>query len=290
MSELAATSAAISAASSPYLTLKHANAMFSATPEALTPEQRQQVSAVVARQHEIERRILSSPQAAHVVVDAAAIEHNLSEIAARFTTEAEFILDLARHGLSQQTLREDVERELRVEAVLDFISARIAPVSNLETEVFYYQHFERFQTPERRSLRHILVTINEDLKSNGREEALKRIESIHALLLKAPDRFAEQALRHSECPTAMQGGLLGQVPRGQLFPSLDAAAFEMRPASLSGVLESPMGFHILRCENIQPAGSLPLTQVRDKIREQMRQVRRQNKQRAWVKSLLQRAS
>ncbi|MDP5241343.1 nitrogen fixation protein NifM [Uliginosibacterium sp. 31-16] len=288
MSELAAPAAAISAAASPYLTLKHANALFSTTPEALTPEQRQQVSTVVARQREIERRILNSPQAAHVVVNDEAIARSLGEIAARFTSEAEFVLDLARHGLSEQALREDVERDLRVEAVLEMVSARVAPVSNLETELFYQLHYPRFQTPERRSLRHILITINDDTKDNARAAAHARIEQIHALLLKSPDRFAEQALRHSECPTAMQGGLLGQVPRGELFPSLDEAAFQMRPASISGVLESPMGFHILRCDNVQPAGTVPLTAVRDKIRAQMLKTRRENKQRAWVKTLLAR--
>lgn len=288
MSDIATPTAALSAATSPYLTLKHAHALFSTAPEALSLEQKQQVSVVVARQREIERRILNSPQAAHVVVNQEAITRSVAEISARFTTEAEFICDLARYGLTQQALRDDVERDLRVEAVLETVSARIPPVSNMETEIFYRLHHARFQTPERRTMRHILVTINEDLKENGREEALARIEQIHALLSKFPDRFAEQALRHSECPTAMQGGLLGQVQQGQLFPALDAAAFRMHPASISGVLESPIGFHILRCENIQPAGSVPLASVRDRIREQMLKTRRENKQRAWVKSLLAR--
>jgi nitrogen fixation protein NifM len=280
MSELATS------AVSPYLTLKHAHALFAAPPETLTPEQQQQVSVVVARQREIERRILGSAQAAHVVVNQDAVTHSLAEISGRFTSEAEFVLDLARHGLSEKALREDVERDLRVEAVLEMVSARVPPVSNLETEIFYNVHFARFQTLERRSLRHILVTINEDMPGNRRSEAFARIEQIHAVLLKSPDRFAEQALRHSECPTAMQGGLLGQMPRGELFPALDEAAFAMRPASLSGVLESPIGFHILRCENIQPAGCVPLSQVRDKIRAQMLKTRRENKQRAWIREVM----
>ena len=288
MSDIATPTAVLSAATSPYLTLKHAHALFSVTPEALSLEQKQQVSVVVARQREIERRILSSPQAAHVVVNQDAVTRSVAEIAARFTTEAEFVCDLARNGLTQQALREDVERDLRVEAVLEAVSAKVPPVSNLETEIFYYVHYTRFQTPERRTMRHILVTINEDLKENGREEAHARIEQIHALLSKFPDRFAEQALRHSECPTAMQGGLLGQVQQDQLFPELDKVAFQMHPASISEVLESPLGFHILRCENIQPAGCIALSSVRDRIREQMLKTRRENKQRTWVKSLLAR--
>lgn len=285
MSELATPVAAIAAAGSPYLILKHAQAMFKTTPERLAAEQRSKLERVVSHQHKIEARILGSRQAAHVVISREAIEQKLTEIGSRFTSEAEFVLDLARHGLSLALMRTEIERELRIDGVLEMVSAKVAPVSNMEVELFYHLHFERFHTPERRTLRHILLTINEDNADNKREQASRRIHEIRELLGRAPDRFAEQALRHSECPTAMQGGMLGQVPRGQLFPALEAVAFDMRPGSLSAVVESPMGFHILRCENVQPEGRIPLTSVRDRIREQILETRRQNRQRAWIKQV-----
>lgn len=288
MSELAISAAAVAATASPYLTIKHAQALFDTSPELLTPEQRQKVNVVVTRQRDIERRILASRQAAQVVVREEAIDHCVGEISARFESGAEFICDMARNGLSLQMLREDIERDLRVEAVLEAVSAHVPPVSNVETELFYHLHYERFLQQEKRTLRHILITINEEMNGNHRQQAHTRIEAIHAMLLKSPDRFAEQALRHSECPTAMQGGLLGQVPRGQLYPELDSAAFTMRPGSISDILESPMGFHILRCENVQPAGAVPLGAVRNRIREQMLKSRRENRQRAWVRGLMER--
>lgn len=277
MSELAPTAAAI--ASSQYLYIKQAQALFSTSPERLTSEQRARVERVVTEQRRIETRILGSRQATHVVVTADAIERSVAEIAGRFASEAEFVLDLARHGMSLQDLHDEIEREQRVEAVLEMVSAKVVPVSNLEVKLFYRLHFERFRTQERRTLRHILVTINEGIGDNSRAEAQARLESIRELLERFPDRFAEQALRHSECPTAMQGGLLGQVQRGQLFPALEAAAFAMRPGELSNLLESPLGIHLVRCENIQPTGIVPLATVRDRIREQMLAARRQNKQR-----------
>lgn len=284
MSDIAHPATQTSSNSS-YLTIKHAQALFSATPEALTPEQRQKVSQVVARQCEIERRILASRQASHVIVGEEAVSRGLAEISARFDSEAEFHADLARQGMDLEQLRAELERELRVEAVLETISSRVAPVSEQEIEIFYRLHAKRFFTPERRTLSHILLTFSDDKDRAG---ALERITRIHEVLSRSPERFAEQALRYSECPTAMQGGLLGQIQREQLYPELDAEAFKMRPASLSGILESPMGFHVLRCENIQPEGFVPLSVVRAKIREQMLQARRENRQRSWVRSLLTR--
>ncbi|WP_223871588.1 nitrogen fixation protein NifM [Candidatus Dactylopiibacterium carminicum] len=183
-------------------------------------------------------------------------------------------------------LREELAREQRVEAVLDAVGSRVPAVSARDVEIFYLLHRERFQSPELRTLRHILITINEDLSSNTREAAFRRITQIHALLQRHPERFAEQALQHSECPTSMQGGLLGQLPAGKLFPSLDVVAATLRSGELSGPVESPMGFHLLRCENRRPASMLPLASVRTRIAEQILAVRSENARRRWIRSLL----
>ncbi|WP_018607815.1 nitrogen fixation protein NifM [Uliginosibacterium gangwonense] len=270
---------------SPYLVLKFASAMFKAVPAALDAMQMQQVLAAAARAEELERRILSSREAAGVVVGEEALQRGLAEIRTRFASEEDFAEELARHSMDQPRLCEEIARNLRVDTVLERISTKVASISNAEVEIFYLIHHERFQLPERRTMRHILITVNEDIPENTAAQAYAKLADILGQCQSHPERFAELALRHSECPTAMQGGLLGQVQRNQLYPALDTAAFAMRPGELSAILESPLGLHILRCDNISPAGCVPLNQVRERIREQLLSVRRQNKQRAWIKSL-----
>ncbi|HEY6019886.1 MAG TPA: peptidylprolyl isomerase, partial [Candidatus Paceibacterota bacterium] len=140
--------------------------------------------------------------------------------------------------------------------------------------------------PETRLARHILITINESIAENTRSEARKRIDAIAARLKKEPDRFEEQALKHSECPTALDGGTLGDLPRGKLFPELDKVLFELKAGEVSGVLESELGFHILRCDAITEAGVLGYDQAKQHIRRVMEQKRKRACQQAWVKSLL----
>lgn len=273
------------AACTPYFTIKFAHALYSTTPDALDAEQKQQVAAAAMRAYELERRILASREAVGVVVGREAVEQGLAEIASRFATEADFVCELARHGLSRQALCEEIERSLRVDTVLERVSSRVQSVSHTEVEIFYLVHRARFNQPERRTMRHILITLNDDMPGNARAEVRAKLESILDQCQKQPARFAELALRHSECPTAMQGGLLGKVERGTLYAALDEAAFKMRPGEFSGILESPMGLHLLRCDNVEPGGLIPLSRVRDRIRDQLLEVRRQNKQRAWIRSL-----
>jgi peptidylprolyl isomerase/peptidyl-prolyl cis-trans isomerase C len=268
-----------------YLSLKLAHALFSKSPEALDAAERSRVAAVAARQQQIESRILATSNAAQVVLPPASVDACLKDIRDRYPAEPEFVADLAHAGLDAESLRAAVERDLVVEAVLEQVALGAAPVTDTEVEIFYLQHNARFCRPEMRTLRHILVTVNEGLPGNERDSARAKIEAIHARLAKEPARFSEQALKHSECPTAMNGGLLGKVPRGKLFAEVEAVAFALEPGALSAVVESPVGFHILLCDSIHPETQLPLADVREKIRAHMTEMRRTAVQKSWIAGL-----
>jgi nitrogen fixation protein NifM len=272
---------------SPYLTLKLAHELFSKGPDSLDETERKRVTAIAVRQQEIEQRILGSANAALVVLPTASVEACFKDIQNRYPDEPEFEADLARTGLTVDLLREAIERDLKVEAVLEQVAAATPPVSDTEVEIFYLQHRERFTRPETRTLRHILITVNDDAPGSARAVATAKIEAIRERLLKDVARFSEQALKHSECPTAMNGGLLGRVPRGKLYTGVEAAAFALAPGELSEAIESPLGFHLVLCDAIDPEALVPLVEVREKVREHLATGRRATAQKAWIAGLLQ---
>lgn len=272
-------------AGSEYLTLKLAAKLFSKPPDALAADELKRVRAVAARQREIEAMILGTPESANVMVPQASIDACLQEIRSRYGSEEDFHADLDRIGLDVASLRRAVERDLVVEAVLEKVGARAAAVSDTEVEIFWFMHKDRFRRAETRVLRHILVTINETLAGSERPAAGASIEAIRSRLLKDPGRFAEQALKHSECPTAMNGGLLGRVPRGQLYPELEAAAFALGEGELSQVVETELGYHLVLCETIEAERHSRFDEVRQTIRDHLEQQRRGLCQKAWINSL-----
>ncbi len=271
-----------------YLTLKLSHQLYGKSPDGLEADERQHVAVVVGRQQEIEQRILASAQAALVVLPEASIEACLRDIRDRYPDEAEFEADMARVNLGVDILRQAIERDLKVEAVLEQVGAAAPAVSDTEVEIFCLQHRERFSRPEMRALRHILITINEDLPGNKREAALTRIEAIRERLAKDPDRFGEQALKHSECPTAMNGGLLGKLPRGKLYAQVEATAFALTPGELSAVVESPLGFHVVLCDGIDAERLIPFADVRERVREHLTASRRAAAQKSWITGLFAR--
>ncbi|MCX8086614.1 MAG: nitrogen fixation protein NifM [Rhodocyclaceae bacterium] len=269
----------------PWLILKLAREFYGKAPHALAAEEHRRIAAIARRQAELERRILASPEAAGVVLPATALERALAEIRARYESEEDFQADLSRADLSIASLKAALERDLTIEAVLETIAHRAPAVTDTEVEIFYLEHRTKFEKPETRTLRHILITINETLAGSERSAAQAKAEAILARLSKDPSRFAEQALKHSECPTAMQGGLLGTLPRGQLYEELDAVAFALPAGGLSGLVESPLGFHILLCEKIDPPRRVPLAEAKEKVRAHLMDKRRQAAQRAWIERL-----
>lgn len=274
---------------SAYLTLKLARELYGKAPGGLAAEERQRVDAVALRQRQIETRVLSTPEAAAVVLPASALAQSLAQVRGRYESEDAFLADLADNGLSEAELRQALERDLLVDAVLEGVASRSPAVSDADVEIFYLMHQERFRQPEVRTLRHILVTINDDVPGSGREEARDRIDAIRERLLKSPERFEEQALKHSECPTALNGGLLGEVPRGKLFPELEPAVFALAVGELSQVLESNLGYHLVRCDGIQAAGVVPLAAISEKLRRHLEDSRRSKAQKAWIAALFQQA-
>lgn len=274
----------------PYLMLKLAQELFKKAPSSLDPDERTRVEQVARRQLKIEQRILATPEAANVILPASSLRQAEAEIRGRYESDAAFIADLERSELDRASLSLAIERELKVEAVLERVARQSVVVSDTDVELYYLLHRDRFCRPENRTLRHILITINEDLPGSDRATASSRIDEICARLKKSPKRFGEQALKHSECPTAMNGGQLGRMKRGQLYPELEEVAFTLAPGVVSDVVESPLGFHVLQCVSVEASCELPFSAVREKIRERITESRGQSVQKAWIAGLFQKAA
>ncbi|MEW5770265.1 MAG: nitrogen fixation protein NifM [Pseudomonadota bacterium] len=270
-----------------YLVLKAAHNLFGKSPVALVEAEMAQAQRMAQRQSELEELVLATAEARDVVVPAATLKDALAAIRGRYEDEETFRDDLARNGLSPEDFADALEQELKVEAILERVGQRAAAVSEIDVELYYHYHPDQFRRIETRIARHILITVNEAFAENRREDAYARIEAIAQRLTKEPKRFEEQAMKHSECPTALQGGLLGEVHPGKLFPELEQVLFGLHAGELSGIVESSLGFHLLRCDAVSPASTLSLKDARGHIRRLLEARRKRVCQQAWLKALRQ---
>ncbi len=268
-----------------YHLLRGAVERFSKGLPELDEKQYAEARAQARKTYAMESLVLSTPEARDIVVAESKTEQALAEIAARYASHEDFLQDMAANGLTEGSLKRALQRELMFNAVMERVTAHSPAVSDLDVRLFYEFHKDRFTIPEKRKVRHVLITINEDYAENTRETAYQRARRIADKARAKPRRFHALARENSECPTAMQDGQLGEVKRGTLYPQLDAALFAMQEGEVSDVIETEVGFHVLYCEKIIPGKLIPRVKAEAKIRRLLEERQRRACQKAWLEPL-----
>ena len=192
-------------------------------------------------------------------VDAAyAAEYN--DLLERNGIDEEILADyLVGQGRSlaefQQTLRDDIETQLRNEALRRVIVGVVEP-----TDDELLSHFEaniaRYDVPEQVRASHILVVDEE------------KAREVHELLLAGED-FAELASRYSEDQANKDsGGDLDWFGRGRMVQEFEEAAFALEIGEISEPVETQFGYHIVKLTDRQEAHTPTLDEVKDEVRDE----------------------
>ena len=112
--------------------------------------------------------------------------------------------------------------------------------------------------PRRVAARHILVAYKgavgaEPALRRSRSEARSRAEALASRIAAGGD-FAAIATTESDDASKDRGGHLGAFGPGVMHPDFEEALFRLAPGAVSGVVETPFGFHLIE--------RLPLQEVR----------------------------
>jgi len=197
---------------------------------------------------------------------------------------------LKQNGLSVAEFKKDVRNQVRMQKLAE--STGDLSVSDKDCEAFYKKNPDRFKNPEQVRASHILISANpyqiaEELKEKAKkdisEEELKSkvdaaIAEKEALAnkidkeLKADSsKFAEYAKKYSEDPgSAKQGGDLGFFAAGQMVPEFSKTAFSIKPNTVSDVVKTQFGYHIIMVQDRRAAGVTPYEKAKDNIKDYLR--------------------
>lgn len=64
-----------------------------------------------------------------------------------------------------------------------------------------------------------------------------------------PTKFAQEAAKHSTCPSAKNGGSLGTFKQGQMVPAFDKVVFSESVGVVHGPINTPFGAHLILIDN-----------------------------------------
>ena len=188
-------------------------------------------------------------------------------------------------GFTQESYREHVKRMIAAKKYLDDIRLGVDAVSDEELEQYYRDNEYRLTFPEQVRVRHILLTWKPMGTTDDRGAIRKQMEPILERA-RAGEDFAELAGELSDdYATKRSGGDTGLFKRGEMAPAFEAAAFALEPGEISDPVETPFGVHILKLEERREAYLLPLDEIREDLRDHVREERMETAVEAEIERL-----
>jgi len=191
---------------------------------------------------------------------------------------------LLKEGSSLEAYKEEVKGHLmKMRLAAREVRAKIS-VTDEEIGDYYSRHRQIYEGREAVRLQQILLMLPRDADEETRDRLRGQAEEILGKLKKG-ESFGLMAARYSQGPAAQTGGDLGFVEKGTLIPVVDEAAFKLKENELSPVIESSVGFHILRITDRRGKGVKPLTAVREEIKEEITNEKMEKKLQDWIQEL-----
>jgi peptidyl-prolyl cis-trans isomerase C len=154
------------------------------------------------------------------------------------------------------------------EALVRTLLARAVTVPDADEATcrrFYEANRRRFCSPDMYEGAHILFpAARED--APAREAARSKAQEALRDILANPASFAARARELSACPSAANGGALGQLTRGDTVPEFETFLFNLDEGQICPVpVETRYGVHLMRLDRKIAGRPLPFDAVRERI-------------------------
>ena len=176
--------------------------------------------------------------------------------------EEKFLEMLKTNGVAFEYFKKSIQDNVLVKKYLREDLFKTIAASDAEIQKAYAED-------KTASVRHILL-LTQEKPDAEKAEIRKKIEGLLAKA-KAGEDFAALAKQYSEDPGSKDNG--GLIPeefgRGRMVKPLEDAAFSVPVGQISGIVEAPYGFHILKVEG-RKKETLPLDQVKTQLEEKIK--------------------
>jgi nitrogen fixation protein NifM len=266
-----------------YLTIKIATEKFKLNPEFLSSVQQGEVMVEVEKLHRLQCSILKTREAQKVAVTTPQLMEAFLRCSEQFESEAEFYQTLKKQGLTVEGFKQALRDELHCEKVLEQVSRDIPELNRSQAEEYYQRNKLEFSRARTWRMSQVLITINDEFSENSRGNALKRIHEVREKAQSTP--LAELAMIYSECPSALENGYLGWCEEGKLYPAITDALYSLEKETVSPVIETEVGFHLVLWHEQREPYLAPFSEVWPFLQEKHTSRAKAFRQREWLRGL-----
>lgn len=213
------------------------------------------------------------------------VQKELKSVVDKVGSKEELNRILKERNISNAQFTEDLKTQIKIRKLINSIEK--VKVSDADVQKYYDTHKQEFVHGEQVRASHILISANllemirtmkeknpdinpTDLNAEIEKQMAKQKEKAEAILAevkKNPDNFAKIASQKSDDKgSAERGGELGFFPKEAMVPEFSKAAFSMKPNTISDLVQTNYGYHIIKVTDRIEAGTTPFAKVKDELK------------------------
>lgn len=199
---------------------------------------------------------------------------------------------LKRNNVSDKQFDKDIANEIKIDKLIE--ATQSTKISENDVKDFYNKNKAAFNYPERVRASHILIEANpaqikqeiiaqdkkgeltaDDIDKKVKEAMDNKMSFAQEVLKKAkanPNSFAALAKQYSDDKvSAQKGGDLGFFTRNDMVKPFADAAFTLKPGTVSEIVVTDYGNHIIIVTDKAAAGIQPFEKMKDEIQTYLEQ-------------------
>lgn len=222
----------------------------------------------------------------HITVTKADTDKELQNMIEKVGSKAKFNEILKQNGVTLAEFKRDLTEEVKMKKLVDMIEK--VKVTDADAKKYYNQNIDKFKYPDKVRASHILIAANPEemkelIKADAKNadltdaqindmiqkqmaEKLKTAQTVLAEVQKNPAQFAKVAKEKSEdVESAKMGGDLGFFAKKEMVDAFSNAAFSMKPNTISGIVKTSYGYHIIMVTDRKAAGQDSFEKVKPEI-------------------------
>jgi len=223
-----------------------------------------------------------------ITVSDKEVDEALKKIETQVGDKAKFEEVLKKNGVTVDQLKKDLSEEIKITKLVDSLS--LVSIGESEAKKYYDEHKSSFEHPDKVRASHILISANpaqiKEVIIAKDENKGKTAEEIDVLVKEDMDvkhKIAEGVLaqvkankgdfakiakeKSDDTMSAVQGGDLGYFAKEEMVPEFSDKAFSMTPGTVSEIVQTQYGYHIILVTDRIAAGVDSFDKVKNQIIE-----------------------
>ncbi len=208
---------------------------------------------------------ISLAKKANMKIDETELQNRIDMIKSYYPTEQDFLKALSDRGTNLTEFKKESSDQMMAQQLVEKEVASKIVITPGEINELYEANKEKLIAPRRVKVLEIMVRKDE---ATSPEDLKKKIGDIKTRIDKGED-FREAAKKDSQGPYAQNGGEMGFVAKGQLLPAMDEVIFNTEKGKVTEIVETDMGYHIFKIEEVEESRPLKLEEVSDFLKGQI---------------------